>query len=128
MISLNSLEVPPMLLDVLTRRPYAALLCLLFATSIASSAPKTDDRLSPLGRIAQKKIKALTTVGAQFDTTCFNQPDCPEVAAAQGQAETSIAVDVTGQYIVIGYNDTRGFNVNPATQGVSVSGFFYSDD
>src|SRR6185436_12732513 len=41
-----------------------------------------------------------------------------------GQAETSIAVDSTGQHVVIGVNDTRGFVLNP----VSVSGYAYSDD
>jgi len=43
---------------------------------------------------------------------------------AGGQAETSIAVDSTGQHIVVGFNDTRGF-FTPVT---SVSGFAYSDD
>jgi hypothetical protein len=43
---------------------------------------------------------------------------------AGGQAQPSIAVDSTGQHIVIGLNDTRGFGLNPA----SVSGFMYSDD
>jgi hypothetical protein len=41
-----------------------------------------------------------------------------------GQSETSIAVDSTGQHIVVGYNDFRGFGLNP----LSVSGFMYSDD
>jgi hypothetical protein len=41
-----------------------------------------------------------------------------------GQAELSIAVDATGQHIVVGFNDTRGFGLNPA----GVSGFAYSDD
>jgi hypothetical protein len=41
-----------------------------------------------------------------------------------GQAETSLAVDASGQHIVVGVNDTRGFNVNPT----SVSGYLYSDD
>src|SRR5438309_1413384 len=36
-----------------------------------------------------------------------------------GQAETSIAVDSTGQHMVVGINDTRGFNLNPT----SVSGY-----
>ncbi len=43
---------------------------------------------------------------------------------AGGQAELSIAVDATGKHIVVGFNDTRGFNLNP----VSVSGFAWSDD
>ncbi len=43
---------------------------------------------------------------------------------AGGQAELSVAIDSTGQHIVVGANDTRGFALNP----VSVSGFSYSDD
>src|ERR1051326_8570927 len=41
-----------------------------------------------------------------------------------GQAQPSIAVDSTGQHIVIGTNNTAGFGLNP----ISVSGFRYSDD
>ena len=41
-----------------------------------------------------------------------------------GQAEMAVAVDATGQHIVVGFNDTRGFSLSP----VSVSGFAYSDD
>jgi len=41
-----------------------------------------------------------------------------------GQAEMAIAVDTSGQHIVVGFNDTRGFALTP----VSVSGFAYSDD
>src|SRR5262245_29541514 len=60
---------------------------------------------------------------------CVNEPDCGEEdqdaeAAPGGQAEVSIAVDATGQHIVIGYNDTRGFSENP----ISLSGVLYSED
>ncbi|HKC54723.1 MAG TPA: Ig-like domain repeat protein [Vicinamibacterales bacterium] len=52
----------------------------------------------------------------------------PDVAGEEGptggQAETSMAVDSTGQHVVVGMNDTRGFGLSP----VSVSGFAYSDD
>src|SRR5437867_8025054 len=41
-----------------------------------------------------------------------------------GQAQPSIAVDSTGQHIVIGLNDTRGFDLNP----IAISGYMYSDD
>jgi len=47
-----------------------------------------------------------------------------EISPAGGQSQPSVAVDSTGQHIVIGLNDTRGFGLNPA----SVSGFMYSDD
>ena len=40
------------------------------------------------------------------------------------QGELSVAVDDSGQHIVVGFNDSRGFRKNP----VSVSGFMYSDD
>lgn len=52
-------------------------------------------------------------------------PDFPGgVPIRGGQAEYAIAVDSTGQHVVIGFNDTRGFSLNPA----SLSGFYYSDD
>ena len=51
--------------------------------------------------------------------------DLPSREDASGaQAETTIAMDPTGQHIVIGYNDDRGFNLDT----VSISGFAYSDD
>ena len=59
--------------------------------------------------------------------TCLNQPRCPgglRESAPGGQAELSIAVDESGQHIVIGFNDTRGFSLNP----ISVSGYMYSAD
>jgi hypothetical protein len=40
------------------------------------------------------------------------------------QSEMSIAVDATGNHIVVGFNDFRGFDLNPT----STSGFAYSDD
>jgi|GEM_PF-248187 len=52
-------------------------------------------------------------------------PDFPGgIPIRGGQAEYAIAVDSTGQHVVIGFNDTRGFSTNPA----SLSGFYYSDD
>ena len=53
-----------------------------------------------------------------------SEEDIEEDLPAGGQAETSIAVDSTGQHVVVGYNDTRGFALNPA----SISGFMYSDN
>jgi hypothetical protein len=50
--------------------------------------------------------------------------DPGEEGATGGQAETSLAIDSTGQHVVVGMNDTRGFGLSP----VSVSGFAYSDD
>ena len=61
------------------------------------------------------------------DDECQNNPRCGRGfrdGPRGGQAELSIAVDKTGQHIVIGFNDQRGFLLNP----ISVSGFMYSDD
>lgn len=61
------------------------------------------------------------------DDACTNDPRCPaglREGPSGGQAELSIAVDNSGQYIVVGYNDSRGFSRNP----VSVSGYMYSSD
>src|SRR3954467_8807419 len=71
--------------------------------------------------------------GAQIDDgegICFpsDDYDCAQGGDGEGpdggQAELAIAVDPTGMHIVVGYNDTRGFSLSPA----SVSGFAYSDD
>lgn len=61
------------------------------------------------------------------DDACTNEPRCPagfREGPSGGQAELSIAVDSSGQYIVVGFNDSRGFSRNP----VSVSGYMYSSD
>ena len=93
-----------------------------------------DDRMSPLGRIATRvrnQLRSSVLAGASTRSAidhCINTPDDCEDGFSQGpaggQAETSIAVDRTGQHIVVGFNDTRGFSLNP----ISVSGFMYSDD
>jgi len=102
---------------------------------------KTEDQMSAMGRIATKVREALeerglninealTAAGVQAtrDGDCINQPSCGGSGFHEGprggQAETSIAVDSSGVHIVVGFNDTRGFSLNP----VSVSGFMYSDD
>ncbi|HEU5468999.1 MAG TPA: exo-alpha-sialidase [Steroidobacteraceae bacterium] len=61
------------------------------------------------------------------DDECQNNPRCGRGfrdGPRGGQAELSIAIDSTGQHIVIGFNDQRGFDLNP----ISVSGYMYSDD
>ena len=95
-----------------------------------------ENRMSPAGHLASRVRTALKTgapqglaaaMKAAGDGNCVNkQDDCDadKDGPAGGQAETSIAVDSTGQHIVIGYNDTRGFARNP----ISVSGVMYSDD
>ncbi len=91
-----------------------------------------ENRMSSMGQLASKIRAAIRASGGQSilnksgDEDCISEPDCgdDEDGPAGGQAEVSIAVDSTGQHIVIGYNDTRGFSLNP----VSVSGVMYSDD
>ncbi len=122
------------------------LLLVAFLPAEASQARKTapDDRMSAMGRIATKVRNQLRNMGVAGASTrsalsaaastggednhCINTPDdCEDgfsEGPAGGQAETSIAVDSTGQHIVVGFNDTRGFDLNP----ISVSGFMYSDD
>jgi len=60
--------------------------------------------------------------GADDDEDRFVDPD--QEGAAETQSELSIAVDATGQHIVVAMNDFRGFSRNPVT----ISGFSYSDD
>ena len=59
---------------------------------------------------------------------CPPEPDCESDLQEDGpintQSEVSVAVDGTGQHVVIGFNDFRGFPLNP----VSLSGYMYSDD
>jgi hypothetical protein len=97
-----------------------------------------EDRMSASGHLALRAraiIEAtqgrLVAKGAA-DDNCINKSDCEDEGGegdggdgpAGGQAEVSIAVDSSGQHVVIGFNDTRGFALNPT----SVSGYMYSDD
>jgi hypothetical protein len=128
-----------------SRRPrlapvLSALLLLAAAALPAVAADRpgrpSEDRMSAMGRIAARARAAIEAthgkarLGRRLDANCDNEPDCEgedEFDAdnvAGGQAELSIAVDSTGQHVVIGYNDTRGFALNPT----SVSGVMYSDD
>jgi len=92
------------------------------------------DEMSAMGRLAQAVAKARARqpqegAGRSFlghftkDFT-LNGEDGDGDGPAGGQAEVSIAVDATGQHIVVGFNDTRGFSLNP----IGVSGYAYSDD
>ena len=99
-----------------------------------------DTRMSAMGRSAAHKVAVVNALDGGAASTekdfeqagdCVNTPGCegaddtpPDDGPAETQSETSIAVDSTGQHIVIGFNDFRGFALNP----VSVSGFKYSDD
>ncbi|HEX3531738.1 MAG TPA: hypothetical protein VH988_32155 [Thermoanaerobaculia bacterium] len=110
----------------------AALVLPAFGWAAKRTVGKTpENRMSSMGQLASKIRAAIHASGGRSITLktgdgCDNAPDCgdDEDGPAGGQAEVSIAVDSTGQHIVIGFNDTRGFSHNP----VSVSGVMYSDD
>src|SRR6266705_322178 len=92
------------------------------------------ERMTAMGRLAQAVTEARTHhpqsgAGKNFHGRFIRQftingEDGDEDGPAGGQAEISIAVDASGQHIVVGFNDTRGFSLNP----FGVSGFAYSDD
>ena len=121
---------------------------LLFASvADAGEYQSRNGRMSAMGKRAAAAVARInaqshatltrasgtaTTAKAAIDDddSCLNKPECGEEGEEEeeeipgGQAELSIAVDETGQHIVIGFNDTRGFDLNP----ISVSGFLYSED
>jgi hypothetical protein len=101
----------------------------LVAMAATASAQERGEPVPPLstaGALASQRIRDLTRGRTIQSGGCVNEPECedgPLVTPAL-QAETSIAVDATGQHVVVGFNDGRGFTKNP----VSISGFMYSDD
>jgi len=126
-------------------------LTLLSATpASASGNQQRQDKMSSMGNRARAAVArinaghsgAATTAARAAAATpaphalskdnednCINDPECGEEegdadAIPGGQAEVSIAVDASGQHVVVGYNDTRGFDKNP----ISVSGVLYSND
>ncbi len=104
------------------------------ALSSAEKPPITSEStMSSMGRLAKHRAEEVNTPSGPAITglralpgRCVNEPDCAEAALISSslQSETSIAVDSTGQHIVVGFNDFRGF----AFPALSVSGFMYSDD
>jgi hypothetical protein len=120
-----------------------AALLLWTPTGFAQPQKQTDrvDKMSSAGKRAAAAVNKIAKESAPEARTalavteddedrCINEPDCEgeeegdAEEAPGGQAEVSIAVDATGQHIVIGYNDTRGFSENP----ISLSGVLYSED
>lgn len=87
-------------------------------------------RMSAMGLAATNERNRIASGRPPLDASredCINDPRCSAGLRddpAGTQSELSIAVDATGQHIVVGFNDFRGFNRNP----VSISGFMYSDD
>lgn len=125
-----------------------SVLAMLFSSAAPAHAQTrpAEDAMSAAGQIAARaraaieaELTARAGLGASAsaiadshrdlsdDDVCVNDPRCPgglREGPSGGQAELSIAVDRTGRYIVVGFNDTRGFSQNP----VSVSGYMYSSD
>jgi hypothetical protein len=114
---------------------------LIAATANAAGVQPADDKMSSMGKRAAAAVARVNAhAGAPVPTVrtqvsddeddCLNEPECGEEGEEEeeeipgGQAELSIAVDESGQHIVIGFNDTRGFDLNP----ISVSGYLYSED
>ena len=101
-----------------------------FAGIAYGQKASTSSPYSSAGQLAKSHLDAINSAGPKGSSigrdACVNLPDCPEapLTATQLQSETSIAVDSTGQHIVIGFNDFRGFTATTT----SVSGFSYSDD
>jgi hypothetical protein len=59
--------------------------------------------------------------------TCLDNvedPECEGEGPGGNQTELAIAVDPTGMHIVVGFNDSRGFDLNP----IRVSGYAWSDN
>ena len=101
------------------------------------------DKMTSMGRLAHIYGNAIKQVpaagkGQSFRASVKSAPkedgciggdeECSEEGFSEGpsggQAELAIAVDSTGTKIVIGFNDTRGFALNP----ISVSGVAISSD
>ena len=121
----------------------ALLLCTPTGFAQSQKQLDRDDKMSSAGKRAVAAVNKIARQGAaataratvnvtaeEDDDRCVNEPDCggeeegDAEEAPGGQAEVSIAVDASGQHIVIGYNDTRGFSENP----ISLSGVLYSAD
>lgn len=115
----------------------AAAVCFLLlpATFAQSGAKPAQSKMSAMGQLAHQRIAAARPVRGIAEVVIPGEGDCPDgnercfpnlptVGSGGTQSETSIAVDSTGQHIVIGFNDTRGFSKSP----LSVSGFMYSDN
>src|SRR5262245_43950443 len=76
-------------------------------------------RSEPIDQMAQSPDEGR---GHDDDEDRFVDPD--QQGPAGTQSELSIAIDETGQHIVVAMNDFRGFSRSP----LSISGFSYSDD
>src|SRR5712691_1413685 len=110
--------------EELSMRIFGFLLALAAVAYAGNPSNTIDNSLSAAGRLAKKQADSVNSgSGQQPGGGCVNEPDCGEVAlsASSLQSETSIAIDSTGQHVVIAFNDFRGFGTT-----VSISGFAYS--
>jgi hypothetical protein len=105
--------------------------CAIAASAVGSA--KTNKhvaeapRLSTMGALAERARAAISDLGDTQFETCAAAVCSEETPAANTQSEMAIAVDATGQHIVVGFNDFRGF-APPPGRAVSLSGFMWSDD
>lgn len=100
--------------------------------SLRKAAPRRG--MSAAGQLAARAIAQRSAAAGLIapGTECLNTPDCEdedtgftlEESPSGTRAEVALAVDATGQHVVIGFNDSRGFRATPT----AVSGFMYSDD
>lgn len=113
---------------------------MVVASASGAGAKPSEDKMSAMGKRAAAAVARVNSQsrgaplaraqGADDEDSCLNPIRCPQEGERDeedipgGQAELSIAVDESGLHIVIGFNDTRGFDLNP----ISVSGYMYSDD
>src|SRR5262245_55242345 len=89
---------------------------LIFLLAIASvgfadrPSSTISNSLSATGRLAKRRVDSVNHPFTVQSVGCVNEPDCGEatVSASQLQSETSIAIDSTGQHVVVAFNDFRG--------------------
>ena len=101
--------------------------------SAAGQAARRRSRNAGLETPALGRIQELLGTKSPGKAQCAEADD-GECGEGEGltdgppstQSEVSIAVDSTGQHVVVGFNDFRGFD--NGTNPLSVSGFMYSDD
>jgi hypothetical protein len=111
-----------------------------------SQAPRkvVGRRMSSAGRLARRakvnaglEARALARLNdrsgdpSKGKADCIDDEDCGESEGLEEgppstQSEVSIAVDTSGDHVVIGFNDFRGFD--NGSNPTSLSGYMYSDD
>src|ERR1043166_9123357 len=95
--------------------------CGAFGAPAKKPPTSSADKMSAMGRLAHALAQARAAQSnavAQVKRHRLSKSFPPngeggdEDGPGGGQAELSIAVDSTGQHIVVGYNDSRGFALN----------------